>query len=101
MPPKPNFDPEAFIQSWSSTTYVPSHENGFSFRDCIVKAFNLPENDDYVYRAQGATTLELTQKAINGGRAHGLHAWYSHDEEGNAVGRFLLLSSIYSTYQRL
>jgi len=89
MPPSQGFDPEALLQRWTSNDFIPSHENGFSFRDCITKAFDLPEKDDYVYRAQGATTLELTQKAIDGGRANGLHAWYAHDEEGNPVCRFL------------
>lgn len=78
------FNPDEFIKRWSKNNFIPSHENQFSFRECIIQAFNLPEKDDYVYRAQGVTTLELTQKAINGKRAHGLHGWY-HDEMGKPV----------------
>lgn len=79
------FDPNGFMASWSDKDHVPNHDNEFSLRECIIKAFDLPENDDYIYRAQGVTTLELTQKAINGKRAHGLHAWY-HDNNLNPVG---------------
>jgi hypothetical protein len=82
----PPFDPEAFMAKWEtdSSSLIPSHENGFSFRDCIIRAFDLPEDDEYVYRAQGATTLRMTQKAIDAGRANGLHGWYVADGEGDA-----------------
>lgn len=87
MPPtKPIFEPDAFMEAWSDEAFVPTSDNGLSFKDCIIKAFNLPPNDDYVYRAQAVTNLDLTQRAINGKRAHGLHGWY-HDEEGNSVCR--------------
>ena len=81
------------MTNWSPDL-VPSHDNGISFRQCIIKAFNLPEDDDYVYRAQGTTTLEITQKAINGKRAHGLHDWY-HDENGKVVRYESSISSIH------
>lgn len=80
-----NFNPDKFLQEWSDEKYVPSQHNGKTFEECIRAAFNIPENDTYVYRAQGETTLAITQKAINGKRAHGLHNWY-HDEHGKPVG---------------
>jgi hypothetical protein len=79
------FDADAFLSNWDEKDFVPSRTNGSSFRQCLIKAFNLPEDDGYVYRAQGVTTLDLTQKAINGKRAHGLHTWY-HDKSGAPVG---------------
>lgn len=83
MPPKtPPFDPDAFISNWSREPIVPNADR--TFRDCIIQAFNLPLDDNYVYRAQGETTLEITEKAIGGKRAHGLHGWY-HDEEGKPL----------------
>jgi hypothetical protein len=78
------FVADDFMQKWSPEDHIPGHENEFDFRNCIIKAFNLPENDEYTYRAQGVTTLSITQKAINGKRAHGLHGWY-HDESGKPV----------------
>jgi hypothetical protein len=78
------FNAATFFASWSDDLHVPSSTNNLTFRQCITLAFNLPENDTYVYRAQGETTLAITQKAINGKRAHGLHDWY-HDEEGKVV----------------
>ncbi|KAF2650793.1 hypothetical protein K491DRAFT_720441 [Lophiostoma macrostomum CBS 122681] len=77
---QPHFNPDEFMQNWS-TDRVPSHDNGISFRQCIIKAFSLPEDDNYEYKAQGVTTLDITQRAIHGKRAHGLHDWY-HDEHG-------------------
>lgn len=93
MVSNPSFDPAAFFSQWDDKLFVPSPENGASFKDCIIKAFNLPSDDSFVYQAHGVTTLELTQKAINGKRAHGLHGWY-HDEEGKPVCRLLILMNI-------
>ncbi|KAF2261314.1 hypothetical protein CC78DRAFT_619542 [Lojkania enalia] len=73
------FDPNAFIYNWSDEQHVPSEQNAETFRDCIREAFNLAPNDNYVYRAQCVTTLDVTQAAINGKRKNGLHDWY-HDE---------------------
>ncbi|KAF2786366.1 hypothetical protein K505DRAFT_330409 [Melanomma pulvis-pyrius CBS 109.77] len=73
-----NFNPDAFLESWSED-FVPSEEK--PFEKCIRAAFNLSEKDAYVYRAQGTTTLDMTQAAINGKRKNGLHGWY-HDVDG-------------------
>ncbi|KAF2870593.1 hypothetical protein BDV95DRAFT_607747 [Massariosphaeria phaeospora] len=74
------FDPDAFLQNWCEDL-VPAEDRPFS--ECIRTAFKLPKNDTYVYRAQGATTLDITQKAIDGKRANGLHDWY-HDDDGKS-----------------
>jgi hypothetical protein len=79
-----NFDPNAFLQDWSPDKYSPSH-NGKPFKECIRDAFGIPSPDTYVYRAQGETTLSITQRAINGKRAHGLHNWY-HANDAKCVG---------------
>ena len=78
-----NFDPDILYKSWTDEKYNPTH-NGKTFEQCIQEAFNLPKSDKYVYRAQGETTLALTQRAINGKDAHGMHNWY-HDENGQPV----------------
>ena len=77
-----SFDPETFLSKWSTDPILPNEDR--TFRDCIIQAFNLPPDDKYVYRAQGETTLDITQKAINGKRAHGLHGWY-HDDDRKPV----------------
>ncbi|KAF1976703.1 hypothetical protein BU23DRAFT_501860 [Bimuria novae-zelandiae CBS 107.79] len=76
-----NFDPDALLKDWADEKYSPLH-NGKTFEECIRAAFNIPRNDTYVYRAQGETTLAITQRAIGGKRSHGLHNWY-HDEKGD------------------
>jgi hypothetical protein len=84
-----NFDPEALLQNWSDEKFSPTH-SGKSLAECLREAFNIPASDSYVYRAQGETTLDVTQRAIAGKRQHGLHGWY-HDEEGKPVCFFFLL----------
>ena len=76
-----NFDPDAFLQNWSED-FIPNEEKPFS--RCIRSAFRMPEGDTYRYRAQGVTTLDMTQAAIGGKRKNGLHGWY-HDENGSPV----------------
>lgn len=78
-----NFDPDALMSTWTDEKYNPLH-NGKTFEECIRDAFNIPKPDNYVYRAQGETTLAITQRAIGGKRAHGMHNWY-HDEAGQPV----------------
>ncbi|KAF2708638.1 hypothetical protein K504DRAFT_467881 [Pleomassaria siparia CBS 279.74] len=73
-----NFNPDAYLENWSED-FIPNEER--SFQKCIGFTFGLPESDKYVYRAQGTTSLAMTQAAINGKRANGLHDWY-HDEDG-------------------
>ncbi|KAK3201597.1 hypothetical protein GRF29_185g1402270 [Pseudopithomyces chartarum] len=75
-----NFDPDALLKDWSDEKYNPLH-NGKTFEECIRLAFNIPKSDNYIYRAQGETTLAITQRAIGAKRTHGMHNWY-HDENG-------------------
>lgn len=79
-----NFDAEGLLQKWSEERFSPIH-SGKTLAQCIREAFNIPSSDGYVYRAQAETTLDVTQQAIAGKRAHGLHGWY-HDEERKPVG---------------
>lgn len=78
-----NFNPDAFLETWSDARYSPIH-NGKTFAQCIRAAFDIPETDKYIYRAQAETTLDITQRAIAAKRAHGLHGWY-HNEDGKPV----------------
>lgn len=83
-----SFSPSTFLQTWSDEKYSPLH-TGKTFAECIREAFNIPSSDTYIYRAQAQTTLDITQRAIGGKRAHGLHGWY-HDDEGRPVSHVLL-----------
>lgn len=78
-----NFSPDALLKNWTDEKYTPKH-SGKSFEECIWAAFNIPKSDNYVYRAQGETTLAITQRAIGGKRVHGMHDWY-HDVDSNLV----------------
>lgn len=86
-----NFNPDALLQNWSEEKYSPIH-SGKPLAQCIREAFNIPSSDTYIYRAQAETTLDITQRAISGKRAHGLHGWY-HDEEGKPVCRMILVAT--------
>jgi hypothetical protein len=79
-----NFDPDALMQNWSDEKLCPT-QGGKSLAQCIREAFSIPKSDQYVYRAQAETTLDVTQRAIEAKRSHGLHGWY-HDDEGKPVG---------------
>ena len=78
-----NFNPNTFLETWSDEKYSPTH-SGKTFAQCIRAAFDIPETDKYIYRAQAETTLDITQRAIAAKRTHGMHGWY-HDEEGKPV----------------
>ncbi|GME23801.1 Transcription factor nrm1 whi5 [Neofusicoccum parvum] len=90
MPPPPTkphtvgsrsqFDPEEFLTSWQSgsSDLLPQNDD---LRDAIVRTFNLPPKDSYVYRAIAEVTLDQVQHAIGFGGQHGLHGWYVDDED--------------------
>ncbi|KAI8941556.1 hypothetical protein NX059_002771 [Plenodomus lindquistii] len=78
-----NFDPEVFLQNWDEKKYSPLH-NGKTLAQSLREAFGIPKSDTYVYRALAETTLDITQRAIDAKRAHGLHGWY-HDDEGKPI----------------
>jgi hypothetical protein len=80
-----SFDPDAFFENWSDARFIPTEQNFRLFSDCIREAFSLPASDAYTYRAQGTTTLDLTQRAINGKRKNGLHDWYHDENRQNVV----------------
>jgi hypothetical protein len=79
-----NFDPDALLEKWTDDKYCPTQSEK-PFAQCIREAFSIPKSDAYVYRAQAETTLDITQRAIEGKRNYGLHGWY-HDDEGKPVG---------------
>ena len=78
-----NFNPDAFFSKWSDEEFNPLH-SGKPLARCIGEAFDIPPTDQYIYRAQGETTLHITERAISGKRAHGMHNWY-HDESGTPI----------------
>ncbi|KAF1938674.1 hypothetical protein EJ02DRAFT_468717 [Clathrospora elynae] len=78
------FNPHTFLEDWSEEKYSPTH-SGKMLAQCIREAFDIPASDDYIYRAQAHTTLDITQRAIAAKQAHGLHDWYNYDDEGNAI----------------
>ena len=87
-----SFDPERFLEDWfqidrAKTSLVDSDDPD-GFRKCIIAAFGLPENDEFVYHATASVTLSDVQKALNAGSTNGLHTWYK-DEKGEPVGRVL------------
>ncbi|PVI01149.1 hypothetical protein DM02DRAFT_365652 [Periconia macrospinosa] len=72
-----SFNPQDYLEAYTPETHVPIPDSPTqTFTSTIHGTFNIPENDTYTYRAQGETTLPLTQKAISGKRTHGLHNWY-------------------------
>lgn len=75
------FDPDAFFQRWASEPNLPPDSD---LRSSIIKAFDLPLNDHYVYHAIASVTLANVQQAISVGSQHGLHAWYLA-EDGKPV----------------
>lgn len=86
-----SFDPDQFIEQWDEV--VVPHDN--DLKKCIVRAFKLKPNDDYVYHAIASVTLDQVQAAINAGRLNGMHAWY-RDENGHQVSRELGSSLCFS-----
>lgn len=93
MPPKQpqpftegssSFDSDAFFSAWNEECLPQNND----LRTCIIKSFNLPANDAYVYHAMGSATLAQVQKAIQFGGQGGLHAWY-RDDEGKEVSKLV------------
>jgi hypothetical protein len=76
-----NFNPDEFLENWSDE-FVPSEEK--PFERCVRAAFKVSQKDAYLYRAQGTTTLDMTQAAISAKRKNGMHDWY-HDEDVKPV----------------
>jgi hypothetical protein len=87
-----NFNPDEFLDNWSEQ-FVPSEEK--PFERCVRAAFKVSQKDAYLYRAQGTTTLDMTQAAITAKRKNGMHDWY-HDEDVKPVrSRFPAQPNLY------
>lgn len=83
-----SFDPDQFIDQWDEAV-VPRDND---LKQCIIRAFKLKPNDDYVYHAMASVNLDQVQAAVNAGGINGMHAWY-RDENRHQVwqGSKLLL----------
>lgn len=75
-----SFDPDVFFDAWSPEL-VPQDND---LESAIKKAFQLKQDDDYVYHATASVTLAQVQMAVKFGGKGRLHAWYI-DSEGNEV----------------
>ncbi|KAH6629506.1 hypothetical protein C7974DRAFT_188027 [Boeremia exigua] len=78
-----NFNPDVFLEKWTDEEFNPI-QSGKPLARCIGESFDIPPTDQYIYRAQGETTLHITERAILGKRAHGMHDWY-HDDSGTPI----------------
>lgn len=77
-----SFDPDALFGAWrDGQKFLPVEDN---FRSSILTAFDLPQNDNYIYHAIASVTLAQVQKAVEHGGKNGLHAWYL-DGDGQPV----------------
>jgi hypothetical protein len=85
-----SFSPDVFLQNWSEEKHNPLH-SGKPLAQCVHEAFGIPSPDSYIYRAQGETTLDITQRVIGAKAANGLHGWY-HDDERKPVRRCVFVS---------
>ncbi|KAI9738310.1 MAG: hypothetical protein M1834_008808 [Cirrosporium novae-zelandiae] len=79
----PLFNPDEFFLAWRSREGVDFLLEHNEFREAIIKAFRLMNDDSYVYHAIASVTLAQVQYTVTRGRGGGLHAWYL-DGEGNA-----------------
>ena len=92
MPPKSgpycagsaSFNPERFFSAWQEGKISAPADKSNDLRTSIRTAFDLPENDPYVYHAIASVTLAQVQTAVNSGAEYGLHSWY-RDGEGQPV----------------
>jgi hypothetical protein len=83
------FSADEIFEQWSSES-VPK---GNDFRTCVVEAFGLSQNDDYVYHAVASVTLAQVQAAVNAGARNGMHDWYK-DSVDQLVGDFISKSTM-------
>lgn len=77
------FNPDTFLEKWSDEEFNPLR-SGKPLARCIGEAFDIPPTDAYIYRAQGETTLHMTQRVIAAKGKNGMHDWY-HDESGTPI----------------
>ena len=79
-----SFGPDRFFSEWDES--ILSRDN--DLKQCIIRAFGLKSNDDYIYHAVASVTLDQVQAVINAGGLNGMHAWY-RDGKGEQVMRRL------------
>ena len=80
----PTSNPHSYFKDASHTSDALAKLYGNEFRSAVIRGFNLPEDDSYVYHAIASVTLSQVQAAIEAGTAHGLCDWYL-DEKGTTV----------------
>lgn len=71
-----SFNPSQLFEDHSLLDKVHAYLNQDDLRNAFIVAFNLRDNDDYVYHATASVTLTQVQNAIRAGSANGLHDWY-------------------------
>ncbi len=76
------FEPDSFFEAWRKEEIGPPYDN--NLRRFIIRAFGLPIDDDYGYRATTEVTLLQAQTHVEFGAQGSLHAWYK-DEAGQEV----------------
>ena len=84
MPPSPPastvgsqaFQPDQLFEDTALIESVRICLNQNDLFTAIITAFQLPENDDFIYHATASVTLAQAQNAIIAGPSHGLHDWY-------------------------
>lgn len=80
-----SFTPETFLEHWAAHPAL-THPPSISFRGAVNKAFDLEENDGYIYHAILSVTLAQVQHTIDRVDADStlLFPWY-RKEDGQDV----------------
>lgn len=81
------WEPDNFFEAWGTFKPLPKNDD---LRASIISAFNLSNQDSYVYHAIASVTLSEVQQAISTGSENGLHAWYL-DNEGKVVRHIVMI----------
>ena len=84
-------NPHSYFKDASLITASFSQLDKNDLGSAIIKGFNLPEDDSYIYHAIASVTLSQVQAAIDAGTAHGLCDWYL-DLNGTSVHSLSYLS---------
>ena len=77
-------NPHLYFKDISNIESATVHLQKGDLRSAIIQAFNLSENDSYVYHAIASVTLSQVQAAVEAGSANGLCDWYV-DRQGTSV----------------
>ncbi|ORY18953.1 hypothetical protein BCR34DRAFT_552997 [Clohesyomyces aquaticus] len=96
------FVPEYVFDELDKLGILNSEIGDVNLRDAITRLFGLKEDDEYVYRASGTTTLGLMQRAVMARRRNGLLDWYVGDrEEGGGKETLIPDPSEITAYTKL